>query len=163
MNRGIRQRMDTPLGKVTVWATPLGLAGLWFEDDQKHLPRFDALGPLGQHPWLARTEEQLKAYFAGERVVWDVPLDLSDGTPFQQGVWRELLRIDYGATTNYGQIAQALHKPKASRAVGAAVGRNPLSIIVPCHRVVGIHGALTGYAGGLWRKIALLQKEGVLI
>jgi methylated-DNA-[protein]-cysteine S-methyltransferase len=162
MNQGIRQRTDTPLGPVTLWVTPAGLAGLWF-DSQAHLPDLESLGPWGAHPWLSQAAAQLEAYFAGESVVWGMPLDLSSGTPFQQAVWRQLLCIERGATTHYGQIAQALGKPKASRAVGAAVGRNPLSIIVPCHRVVGAQGALTGYAGGLWRKIALLQREGVLM
>jgi methylated-DNA-[protein]-cysteine S-methyltransferase len=105
---------------------------------------------------------QLTAYFAAQAARFDLPLDLSLGTPFQQSVWERLRAIPYGVTQSYGEIARYLGQPSASRAVGAAVGRNPLSIIVPCHRVVGSNGALTGYAGGLERKIALLQLEKAL-
>jgi methylated-DNA-[protein]-cysteine S-methyltransferase len=101
----------------------------------------------------------LQQYFARERTVFTLPLDLGRGTPFQQRVWQSLLAIAAGTTSTYGSIAHAIASPKAVRAVGAAVGRNPISIIVPCHRVVGSTGALTGYAGGLDRKIALLQLE----
>jgi methylated-DNA-[protein]-cysteine S-methyltransferase len=159
MNRGIRSRVCTPLGMVTLWVTPAGLGGLWF-DDQAHVPALEDLGPLGRHAWLTQASEDLHAYFEGDSPAWDLPLDLSSGTPFQQGVWRELLRIDRGTTRTYGAIAQALGKPQSARAVGAAVGRNPLSIVVPCHRVLGANGALTGYAGGLWRKVSLLKLEG---
>ena len=97
---------------------------------------------------------------AATRQAFDLPLDLSGGTPFQQAVWRALLAIPSGATTSYGALARALGSPTAVRAVGAAVGRNPISIVVPCHRVLGAGGALTGYAGGLARKQALLRLEG---
>jgi methylated-DNA-[protein]-cysteine S-methyltransferase len=103
---------------------------------------------------------QLQDYFAGHRTVFDLPLDLSRGTAFQQSVWQALLNIGAGTHQSYGQLAARLSKPQAVRAVGAAVGRNPVSIIVPCHRVLGSTGQLTGYAGGLERKRALLQLEG---
>ena len=110
--------------------------------------------------WLRAAARQLAQYLAGTRQAFDLPLDLSGGTPFQQAVWRALLAIPSGATTSYGALARALGSPTAVRAVGAAVGRNPISIVVPCHRVLGAGGALTGYAGGLARKQALLRLEG---
>jgi methylated-DNA-[protein]-cysteine S-methyltransferase len=103
--------------------------------------------------------EQLQQYFAGERQDFDLPLDLSGGTVFQQQVWAQLQAIESGSTVSYGQLSHQLGNPKAVRAVGAAVGRNPISIVVPCHRVLGADGTLTGYAGGLDRKTALLQLE----
>ena len=109
---------------------------------------------------LQRVCTRLQAYFAGEPLVVDVPLDLSAGTDFQQAVWQQLLRLTPGKLGSYGVIARAIGKPNAVRAVGAAVGRNPISILVPCHRVLGSGGQLTGYAGGLWRKQALLKLEG---
>jgi methylated-DNA-[protein]-cysteine S-methyltransferase len=111
---------------------------------------------------LIKTAQQLALYFAGQRHDFDLPLDLSGGTEFQQAVWRALLTIPSGQTTSYGQISQSISNPMAVRAVGAAVGRNPISIIVPCHRVLGADGSLTGYAGGLDRKTALLRLEGAL-
>ena len=110
---------------------------------------------------FADAERQLDAYFAGERRTFDLPLD-PHGTPFQLAVWMQLRTIPTGQTTTYGEIAARLGKPAASRAVGAAVGRNPISVIVPCHRVVGASGALTGFAGGLDRKRTLLTLEGAL-
>ena len=111
------------------------------------------------HPVLRETAQQLLAYFAGQRTAFDLPLDLSTGTPFQRAVWQALLAIEAGHTLSYGALAQRLNAPSAVRAVAAAVGRNPLSIVVPCHRVLGARGELTGYAGGLPRKQALLQLE----
>ncbi|HAL40009.1 MAG TPA: cysteine methyltransferase, partial [Polaromonas sp.] len=101
-------------------------------------------------------------YFAGQRNRFEVPLDLACGTAFQQSVWQALLAIPYGRTASYGEVSRRIGKPTAVRAVGAAVGRNPVSIIVPCHRVMGANGSLTGYAGGLDRKTALLKLEGAL-
>ena len=100
------------------------------------------------------------AYLGGKALKWEGPLDLTAGTPFQQSVWQALLQIPTGQSQTYGELARQLARPQAVRAVGAAVGRNPVSIIVPCHRVLGAGGQLTGYAGGLWRKQALLQLEG---
>jgi methylated-DNA-[protein]-cysteine S-methyltransferase len=151
-------RLDTPLGPMTLAATPRGLAGAWF-DGQAHHP-----GPLAapvdpaQH-WLQEAARQLTAYFSGSLRHFNLPLDAA-GTAWQQAVWHELLAIAPGRTSGYGAIAQALGKPQAARAVGAAVGRNPVSVIVPCHRVLGRDGSLTGYAGGLERKRALLALEG---
>ena len=105
----------------------------------------------------------MQAYFAGTLQAFDLPLDLTAGTPFQQAVWQEILRIQCGTTTTYGAIAQQIGKATAVRAVGAAVGRIPLGIIVPCHRVISRDGSLTGYAGGLKRKVVLLKIEKVLL
>ena len=143
---------------MTLAAHDRALVWLGF-DGQKHAPDTDAWPLATGHPVLNLACEQLQQYFAAERSVFDVPVDLSGGTAFQQSVWHALLDIPFGATTSYGRIGQALGKPAAVRAVGGAVGRNPISIIVPCHRVVGSNGALTGYAGGVDRKIALLQLE----
>ncbi len=156
-------RIDSPLGQIQLARTQHGLCGTWFVDDQKHAPAPENFAPT-QHspndPLLRLTAEQLQAYFDGRLQTFDVPLDLDAGTVFQQAVWRALLHIPHGKTGSYLGLASALGKPSATRAVGAAVGRNPVSIIVPCHRVLGSTGQLTGYAGGLWRKQALLQREG---
>ena len=156
------RRIESPWGPITLAASDQGLCGTWF-DDQKHGPT-DAdkqhWQAAPQHPVLLSAASQLQAYFAGEIQRFDLPLDLSAGTPFQQAVWQALLSIPSGASQSYGDLARHLAKPKAVRAVGAAVGRNPISIIVPCHRVLGAGGQLTGYAGGLWRKEALLRLEG---
>lgn len=130
-------------------------------DGQKHASDMPDAPLKPDHPVLRLACKQLQEYFAGERTVFTLPLDLCAGTDFQQKVWNALLPIAHGSTTSYANISQAIGKPKAMRAVGGAVGRNPISIIVPCHRVVGSGGALTGYAGGLDRKVALLQLEGV--
>jgi methylated-DNA-[protein]-cysteine S-methyltransferase len=150
-------RIASPLGTMLLARTAHGLAGAWF-DAQKHHPGAIDAPERDEDPLLAETARQLHAYFAGRSCVFDVPLDLQ-GSAFQRAVWQALLRIEPGATTSYGQIARELGAPSASRAVGAAVGRNPVSIIVPCHRVVGSAGALTGYAGGLERKVSLLRIE----
>lgn len=152
-----QSRMDTPLGQLLLARTHAGLAGAWF-DSQKHHPQPIDAPERSDDPLLARAAAQLRDYFDGRVVAFDVPLDLQ-GTDFQQRVWRELLRIEPGATCSYGAIAARLGTPAAGRAVGTAVGRNPVSIIVPCHRVIGSNGALTGYAGGLDRKTALLALE----
>lgn len=154
--------MDSPLGVLHLLANDQGLCGAWFEN-QKHGPdpaeraRW-MLAPT--HPHLMQSRDELTEYFAGQRQVFDIPLDLSRGTPFQQAVWQGLLQVGCGHTRSYGALAEHIQKPQAVRAVGAAVGRNPVSIIVPCHRILGSTGQLTGYAGGLWRKQALLQLEG---
>ncbi|RYF39993.1 MAG: methylated-DNA--[protein]-cysteine S-methyltransferase [Comamonadaceae bacterium] len=130
-------------------------------------PSRRAAGPIAwpaapDHPVLKKVIRQLTDYFAGKRTQFDVPLDLAYGTAFQQSVWQALLKIPAGGTASYSEVSVRIGKPAAVRAVGAAVGRNPVSIIVPCHRVMGAGGALTGYAGGLHRKSALLKLEGVL-
>jgi methylated-DNA-[protein]-cysteine S-methyltransferase len=142
-------------------ANDTALTGVWF-DTQKHFPTQRHWVPNAQHPVLQHTAQQLDEYFAGQRTVFDLPLDLGSGTPFQQRVWQALLGIDLGHTVSYGTISERIGQPSAVRAVGGAIGRNPIGIIVPCHRVVGANGSLTGYAGGLDRKTALLKLEGIL-
>lgn len=153
----------TPLGTVRLAASPQGLSGVWFEG-QRHEPGTWLYGATAwpdapNHPVLHKATEQLQHYLAGQRTHFDLPLDLSGGTPFQQSVWHALLRIARGTTVSYGALSHQLGKPRAVRALGAAVGRNPLSVVVPCHRVVGMDGSLTGYAGGLDRKRSLLVLE----
>jgi methylated-DNA-[protein]-cysteine S-methyltransferase len=151
-------RIDTPLGPMTLAATARGLAGAWFDAQSHHPGELDAPTDAKDHV-LAQAARELGEYFAGTRQGFDVPLD-PQGTAFQHRVWQALRQIDRGRLDTYGAIAQQLGRPAAARAVGAAVGRNPLSVIVPCHRVVGRDGSLTGYAGGLPRKVALLKLEG---
>ena len=155
-------RYESPLGTMLLAATDRGLAGVWFVG-QRHGPDASGWREDAEHPVLRETIAQLTAYFAGERVDFDLPLDLQAGTPFQQSVWDALRRIPRGGTTSYAELARRLGRPQAARAIGAAVGRNPIIIVVPCHRVLGTGGALTGYAGGLERKTALLQLEGALM
>jgi methylated-DNA-[protein]-cysteine S-methyltransferase len=153
-------RAPSPWGELLLAATSKGLCGVWF-DGQKHLPDM-AAWPAGRNSFIDQAALELEEYFAGQRMAFDIPLDLSAGTAFQQSVWQALLSIGCGQHSSYGAIAQRIGNPAAVRAVGAAVGRNPVGIIVPCHRVLGADGSLTGYAGGLERKTALLQLEGVL-
>jgi len=153
-------RFDTPLGPVTAAATDEGLAGLWF-DAQAHHPGPLAVPVEPRHPVLAFAQRELAAYWRDARSEFTVPLDLA-GTPFQSRVWQALRRIRAGTTSTYMAIATAAGTPSAARAAGAAIGRNPVSVIVPCHRVLGGNGALTGYAGGIERKRALLEREGAL-
>ena len=149
----------TPLGPVLLARTEVGLAGAWFEGQKAH-PGVLAAPQADADPLLCEAARQIEAYFAGHRSNFDLPLDLQ-GTAFQRKVWQALRCIDRGRTSSYADIAQAIGSPGAVRAVGAAVGRNPVSVIVPCHRVIGSDGSLTGYAGGLPRKEALLRLEGV--
>jgi methylated-DNA-[protein]-cysteine S-methyltransferase len=153
-----QSRIDTPLGPLTLAATEKGLAIAWF-DGQAH--RTDTLDApvLPDHPHLARAALELGAYWEHAQAVFTVPLDPA-GTEFQQAVWQVLREIVPGQLLSYGEVARRTGRPAAVRAVGAAIGRNPISIIVPCHRVVGHDGSLTGYAGGLPRKAALLAREG---
>ncbi|MEI6026258.1 MAG: methylated-DNA--[protein]-cysteine S-methyltransferase [Betaproteobacteria bacterium] len=145
---------------MTALATDLGLAGLWF-NGQKHHPGLLLAPENPEHPVLQATARWLAAYWTSKAdAAPRPPLDLSRGTPFQRAVWAALLEIAPGATATYATIAAAAGAPAAVRAAGAAIGRNPVSLIVPCHRVLGRQGALTGYAGGLERKRALLAHEG---
>jgi methylated-DNA-[protein]-cysteine S-methyltransferase len=157
----VQTTFNSPLGPVIVAATDRGVAGVWFEG-QRHLPDRSAWRVDDRHPVLVRAVRQLGEYFAGRRTAFDLPLDLHGGTAFQQSVWQALLRIPRGTTTSYGALSSGIGKPAAVRAVGAAVGRNPIGVIVPCHRVIGSDGSLTGYAGGLDRKAALLELEAAL-
>lgn len=156
----VQHVFDSPLGAMRLAASDAGLQGAWFVEGQRHLP--DAAGwPVSrQHPVMRQAQALLMRFFDGEPVAFELPLDLDSGTAFQQSVWQALLQIPRGASTSYGHLSARIGKPTAVRAVGAAVGRNPLSIIVPCHRVLGADGSLTGYAGGLARKVALLRLEG---
>jgi len=155
----VQARYASPLGPMILAASERGLAGVWF-DGQRHLPDCGGWAPAPQHPVLLAALSALERYFDGAPAGFDLPLDVAGGTPFQQSVWRALLSIPRGGTISYGRLAERAGCPAAVRAVGAAVGRNPLSIVVPCHRVVGSNGSLTGYAGGLERKRALLRLEG---
>jgi methylated-DNA-[protein]-cysteine S-methyltransferase len=152
---------SSPLGLLTLAAAGSNLVGVWFED-QAHFPDMSSFTHTPHHPVMQLAAEQLAAYFAGQRTVFELPLDLSTGTAFQQAVWQALQEIASGRTCSYKAISERIGRPSAMRAVGAAVGRNPLSIIVPCHRVLASNGPLTGYAGGLERKTALLHLEGAL-
>lgn len=157
-----QSRIDTPLGPLTVAATDQGLAGLWF-DDQAHHPGLLDVPVDDDQRFIAQARQELEAYWsAAVRAPFSVPLDLL-GTPFQRAVWQALLQIAPGRTATYAEIAARAGAPAAVRAAGAAIGRNPVSVIVPCHRVIGRSGGLTGYAGGLPRKRALLQLEGVAV
>ncbi|WP_320784115.1 methylated-DNA--[protein]-cysteine S-methyltransferase [Streptomyces sp. CRN 30] len=148
--------VDSPYGPLTLVATDGALSGLYMTD-QRHRPPEETFGAPDDTPF-AETTAQLGAYFAGELKEFTLDLHLA-GTPFQHEVWNQLTRIPYGETRTYGELATALGNPKASRAVGLANGRNPIGIIVPCHRVVGADGDLTGYGGGLPRKRRLLDFE----
>jgi methylated-DNA-[protein]-cysteine S-methyltransferase len=148
---------SSPLGPILLARTANGLAGAWFAYQKHHPGALDA-PEVPDDPLLADAADQLRAYFAGRAIAFDLPLDLQ-GTPFQRSVWQALLGIAPGHTRSYGAIAAAIGAASAVRAVGGAVGRNPVSVIVPCHRVIGRDGALTGYAGGLERKRVLLALE----
>ncbi|WP_395330288.1 methylated-DNA--[protein]-cysteine S-methyltransferase [Novosphingobium sp. BL-8H] len=154
-----RSRMPSPIGELTLVASEDGLvAVLWENDDPRRVPLADPVDDA-DNPILVQANAQLCEYFGGERSRFDLPLDFR-GTDFQKSVWHALLTIPFGETRSYRQIAEAVGRPTASRAVGAANGRNPISIIAPCHRVVGTSGALTGFAGGLEAKAFLLTLEG---
>jgi len=182
----------SPVGDLVLTATETGLTGVYFPTSRHHFA-VGSPSPVSRHPLipssvsphplspspprsargrlsgrggtndvLDRTEAQLKEYFARKRTTFDLPLEPS-GTDFQLSVWELLRKIPYGVTTSYGDLARRLGEPKASRAVGAANGANPIPIIVPCHRVVGSKGELTGFGGGIERKRWLLEHEGALM
>lgn len=151
-------RMATPLGPMTAAATDLGLAGLWFDGQRHHPGPLAAPVQVGQR-WLQRAAQALPRWFEGDpAALRGLALD-PQGSPFQRAVWQALLAIPRGESCSYGALSAALGRPAAARAVGAAVGRNPVSLLIPCHRVVGSDGSLTGYAGGLDRKRQLLSIE----
>jgi methylated-DNA-[protein]-cysteine S-methyltransferase len=163
-----RKTSQSPWGLLTLAANPRGLCGVWFEN-QKHFPDTHSWTVAKHHPALLQAEEILEQYFqqnwptgsSAHMVLKKLPLDLSGGTAFQQAVWQALMSIPMGQTCSYGELAAAIGRPSAVRAVGTAIGRNPISILIPCHRVLGTLGHLTGYAGGVWRKQALLKLENV--
>jgi len=152
--------MESPVGKLKLVASEKGLAAILWENDKPNRVRFDALTEDQGHPVLLKTESQLNEYFSGKRKKFAVNLD-PHGTPFQRKVWAALLEIPFSETRSYGQLAKHVGNANASRAVGAANGKNPISIIVPCHRAIGASGKLTGFAGGLDRKAFLLKLEQV--
>lgn len=152
--------VSTPVGPLKLVASDKGLTAILWENDDPKRVRIGALEERPDHPVLLQAERQLGEYFAGKRTKFDLDLDFV-GTEFQKKVWAVLLAIPFGQTKTYGQIARELGKPSASRAVGAANGRNPLSIVTPCHRVIGSNGDLTGFAGGRSSKRYLLALEGV--
>lgn len=152
----MHQFFMTPLGRMVLTSNDGStLSGAYFEA-QKHFP--NVLGESADCPVFAPACAQLLAYFSGTLTQFTLPL-APNGTRFQRTVWQQIATIGYGSARSYGELAKALDRPNSARAVGAATGRNPLSIIVPCHRVMGASGALTGYAGGLDRKRALLALE----
>jgi methylated-DNA-[protein]-cysteine S-methyltransferase len=152
--------VPSPIGPLTLTAIDGRLTGLHLHE-QRH-------PPAGSDSWQRDDDafgdvvEQLTGYFRGARTEFDVPLDLA-GTEFQRRVWSRLRDIPYGETISYSELARRAGSPKASRAVGLANGRNPIAVIVPCHRVIGADGSLTGYGGGLDRKVWLLEHEGALL
>lgn len=158
MKRLAYQMITSPVGKLTVVVTSEALVAVLWENENFGRVPLGAMELSRGHPLLIRAERQLKEYFKGERPSFELPL-LPSGTAFQKKVWKALLRIPFGETRSYGEIAKRVGSPHAARAVGAAIGRNPVSIIVPCHRVIGANGRLTGFAGGLRAKEFLLIHE----
>lgn len=150
--------MHSPVGLLTLVASDRGLVAVLWEDDEPTRVRIDMGNLATDHPLLTETEKQLREYFALQRKTFSLPLHFM-GTDFQQRVWQALLTIPHGETRSYAQIANQIGNPKSVRAVGAANGKNPISIIAPCHRVIGSSGKLTGFAGGLEAKAFLLQLE----
>ena len=150
--------LASPIGKLKLVASNKGLVAILWENDNPRRVRLQELVEDDHHPVLVKTERQLNEYFAGKRRDFSLDLDMR-GTKFQNDVWQALLAIPFGETRTYGQLAKLLGNENATRAVGAANGRNPISIIVPCHRVIGASGKLTGFAGGLDAKAYLLDLE----
>ena len=154
----VYKMMKSPVGELKLIASDKGLAAILWENDDPARVRLNPLQHNNNHPILLKAEQQLKDYFAGKLKSFSIALDFA-GTEFQKKVWNALLTIPFGETRSYSQIAKQIGSPKAVRAVGAANGKNPLSIIAPCHRVIGANGKLTGFAGGLEAKACLLGIE----
>ena len=159
-------RLESPIGELVITASDAGLTGVYFPTS-RHVPPLHEVerGTGGEAPasgLLARAREQLAEYFARTRTTFDLPLDAA-GSPFEQRVWGALCTIPYGTTVSYSELARRLGDVRATRAVGAANGKNPIPIIVPCHRVIGARGELTGFGGGLDRKRWLLEHEGAIM
>jgi methylated-DNA-[protein]-cysteine S-methyltransferase len=150
--------IESPVGTLKLVASDKGLAAVLWENEDPKRVRLGEVVRQDTHPILSKAARQLEEYSAGERRTFSLPLDMR-GTPFQRSVWEALLDISFGETKSYGELASQLGKAQAARAVGAASGRNPISIIVPCHRLVGATGKLTGFAGGLQAKARLLSLE----
>ena len=147
--------LPTPIGVLSLEADETGLTAILFPGRSPYTPKSSNTSDL-----LAEAARELQAYFEGRLTAFSVPLNWR-GTPFQETVWRALMDIPYGETVSYGEIAKAIGRPKSARPVGGAVGRNPLPIIVPCHRVIGSDQSLTGFTGGIDIKVALLKQEGL--
>jgi methylated-DNA-[protein]-cysteine S-methyltransferase len=162
LKRYVYKMVDSPVGRLKLVATDDGLAAILWENDPPHRVRLSIEAEDNEHPVLVETERQLTEYFAGKRQDFALKLE-PVGTAFQRDVWNALLTIPFGETRSYGEIAKQIGRPAAVRAVGAANGRNPISIIAPCHRVIGSTGKLTGFAGGLAAKATLLALEGARI
>lgn len=154
----IYKTMPSPVGTLKLVSSDEGLAGILWENDVPDRVSFRSETEEKDNPFLLDAEKQLKDYFTGKLKNFSLKLDFV-GTEFQKKVWQALLTIPFGETRSYAQIAQQIGNPKAVRAVGAANGKNPLSIIAPCHRVIGTNGKLTGFAGGLETKAFLLKLE----
>lgn len=152
------KKMKSPVGKLTLIASDKGLAAVLWENDRPDRVKVHSDHEDNRHPVLLKAEKQLNEYFKGERDSFDIELDFV-GTDFQKKVWAALLTIPFGETRSYGELASKLGDKNASRAVGSANGKNPISIICPCHRVIGASGKLTGFAGGLEAKAFLLALE----
>ena len=150
--------IESPLGRLKLVAGDRGLVAILWENEDPGRVVLDVVRHDDRLPVLGKTERQLKEYFEGKRRSFSIPLDMR-GSAFQKGVWEALVTIPFGQTRTYGQLAKQLGKPRAARAVGAASGRNPLSIVVPCHRVIRLSGELAGFAGGLEAKALLLKIE----
>lgn len=156
----VQRQVDSPIGTLTLVATDDALVAVLWPEEREGRVRFSTEPTTApqSHTVLADAATQLAEYFAGERVRFDIPVELR-GTEFQQQVWRSLAEIPFGETSTYGKQAAAIGRPAAVRAVGAANGRNPLSLVLPCHRIVGADGKLTGFAGGIETKRWLLDHE----
>ena len=152
------KEINSPVGKLKLIASASALVGVLWERENRNRITLEAQNLDPHHPILVKAERQLSEYFAGKRTQFELPL-APRGTEFQKKVWRSLRQIPFGETKSYAEIARTIGSPRASRAVGAANGKNPLSIVVPCHRVIGASGALTGFGGGLETKTQLLALE----
>jgi methylated-DNA-[protein]-cysteine S-methyltransferase len=152
--------VKSPIGALKLVATNDGLAAVLWENENPRRVPLDIVGEDANHPILLQAARQLEEYFAGQRKAFELKLDFA-GTEFQKKVWQALLTIPFGETRSYGEIARQIGSRTAARAVGAANARNPISIIAPCHRVLGLNGELTGFAGGLEAKAHLLDLEGL--
>jgi methylated-DNA-[protein]-cysteine S-methyltransferase len=160
MNMRYYDTYQSPHGRMLLVATEDGICGIFFHG-QKYFPEKDKTWKYKpDHVPLKQAKRELTEYFTGKRRRFNVALD-PDGTPFQRSVWKAISRVAFGRTTTYGALAAKAGCPGSARAAGAATGRNPISIVVPCHRIMGANGSLTGYAGGLQRKRALLALEGI--
>lgn len=150
--------IESPVGLLKLVANNENLVAILWEKEKENRVRLEAMDEMLNHPVLIKTENQIKEYFNNQRKVFDIPLQ-ANGTAFQTSVWQVLLEIPYGTTWTYKQIAAKIDRPLSVRAVGAAIGRNPISIIIPCHRVIASNGELTGFAGGIDKKKILLHLE----